>query len=440
MLYSARSASPPLRLGEADLPRALARTGESRRGKHHDGSPVHIRSVTIGVEVSRQDYVQACRRAGDFLARAKAALLNAGFSVQTTRLCTQPAHQLAGPDGFPAFARHLESACEEAAIDYCAAGGIALGGEWLEASAPDAVARAIAGTERFFTSIQLTGQGSVQPSALRASASAIGRISRTTQQGFGNLRFAASANCPPNGPFFPTAFHRGGPPRFSIAVQWADLLLEAVRGDDSLAAATRRVTETLHTWGRRVEQVARTLESELGIEYAGLDLSPAPFPSDVESAAASVEALGVDRFGAPGTLAAVSALTAALKAASLQRTGFSGLMLPLLEDSVLARRASAGLLSVSDLLLYSAVCGTGLDTVPLPGDVTETELAGILADVAALAVTLDKPLTARLLPVPGKAAGDMTDFSFPFFANARVLSVKRVGSDRLIERWMRPGA
>jgi uncharacterized protein (UPF0210 family) len=51
-------------------------------------------------------------------------------------------------------------------------------------------------------------------------------------------------------------------------------------------------------------------------------------------------------------------------------------------------------------------------------------LSGRIGDVAALAVQLDKPLTARLLPVPGKRAGDLTSYDFPYFANGRVLAVE----------------
>jgi len=97
-------------------------------------------------------------------------------------------------------------------------------------------------------------------------------------------------------------------------------------------------------------------------------------------------------------------------------------MLPVLEDALLARRAAEGSLTLKDLLLYSAVCGTGLDTVPLPGTATAQQLSAILLDVAALAQRLDKPLTARLMPIPGKQAGDPTGFDFTFFANSRVLA------------------
>ena len=105
-------------------------------------------------------------------------------------------------------------------------------------------------------------------------------------------------------------------------------------------------------------------------------------------------------------------------------SAFSGLMLPVLEDATLAKRAAEGNLSVKDLLMYSAVCGTGLDTVPVPGDASVEQIAALLLDVAALSQRLGKPLTARLMPVPGKKAGDRTEFDFPFFANSRVLGIQ----------------
>ena len=40
-----------------------------------------------------------------------------------------------------------------------------------------------------------------------------------------------------------------------------------------------------------------------------------------------------------------------------------------------------------------------------------------------MAQRLNKPLTARLMPIPGKNAGDPTDFDFAFFANSRVMAL-----------------
>jgi uncharacterized protein (UPF0210 family) len=88
-----------------------------------------------------------------------------------------------------------------------------------------------------------------------------------------------------------------------------------------------------------------------------------------------------------------------------------------LEDEVLAQRWAEGRISLDSLLAYSAVCGTGLDTIPLPGNVTEEQLARILGDVASLAVKWRKALSARLLPVGGKKPGDRTEFDDPFLVN-----------------------
>jgi len=89
-----------------------------------------------------------------------------------------------------------------------------------------------------------------------------------------------------------------------------------------------------------------------------------------------------------------------------------------MEDARLAQRWSERSYNLDSLLAYSAVCGTGFDTIPLPGDVTEKQLAGMIADMAALAVKWHKPLTARLQPVIGKKAGEMSDFDDPFLVNA----------------------
>ena len=96
-------------------------------------------------------------------------------------------------------------------------------------------------------------------------------------------------------------------------------------------------------------------------------------------------------------------------------------MLPLLEDRRLAQRAAEGRFGVQDLLLYSSVCGTGLDVVPLPGASETSVLAGLILDMAVLATRLGKPLGARLLPIPGKRAGDFVDFSNPHLTASVVL-------------------
>jgi len=160
------------------------------------------------------------------------------------------------------------------------------------------------------------------------------------------------------------------------------------------------------------------------MDYLGIDFSLAPYPGTGVSIGSALEALTCQPVGSPGTLAAAATLTDAIQQASFSHTGFCGLMLPVLEDSVLAQRAAEGRLHITELLQWSAVCGTGLDTVPLPGSASVDELAALLFDVAALSVRLHKPLTARLMPLPGKVAGDPVHFDFAYFADGGVLRLE----------------
>ena len=170
----------------------------------------------------------------------------------------------------------------------------------------------------------------------------------------------------------------------------------------------------------KIAEAARSLECY----FRGIDFSLAPFPDDAHSLGNAVEKMGVPHIGQHGSLFAAAILTEAIDRADFPHTGFSGFMQPILEDSILARRAAEGTLTVKDALLYSAVCGTGLDTVPLPGDTPAEHIVPLLLDLCALAVRLDKPLTARLMPIPGKKAGDETGFDFDFFAKGKVMALE----------------
>ena len=169
-------------------------------------------------------------------------------------------------------------------------------------------------------------------------------------------------------------------------------------------------------YDRLVEMAAEA--AEIGVEFGGIDLSPAPHGSD--SIVAAMEQAGHGPVGSPGTLSLAAALTEALRGTALPTCGYCGLMLPVMEDTLLARRWEEGWVGLDQLLAYSAVCGTGLDTVPLPGDSSVGELTRLICDMATLAVRLKKPLSARLLPVPGKGAGERTDFSSPYIVNTLI--------------------
>jgi len=152
-----------------------------------------------------------------------------------------------------------------------------------------------------------------------------------------------------------------------------------------------------------------------GWSFMGVDPTPAPL-ADV-SIGEAIETYTGAKFGSSGTMTAALIITTAVKAVPVKQIGYSGLMVPVMEDRRLAQRWAEGAYDIDSLLAYSAVCGTGLDTVPLIGSVSEEQLARIFGDVASLAWKWNKPLSARLQPIKGKKDGDQTEFSDRYLFN-----------------------
>jgi uncharacterized protein (UPF0210 family) len=282
---------------------------------------------------------------------------------------------------------------------------------------------AIAVTQNiFFSGVMADKKNGITMKAINACAQVIQKASMITGDGFGNLRFAALANVRAGAPFFPAAYHDGDEPAFAIATEAADLAVSAFANAKTIDNGRHALISEITNHGRAIARIANTELSN--IEFGGIDFSLAPFPDDSHSLGGAMEKFGVAKVGLHGSLAAAAILTEAVDRADFPHTGFSGFMQPVLEDSVLAKRAAEGTLTVKDLLLYSTVCGTGLDTVPLPGDTTAGQIAPLLLDLSALAMRLDKPLTARLMPIPEKVVGDATNFDFGFFANSKVMKLE----------------
>lgn len=394
---------------------------------------MNVRSVTSFLNSGRSSPVAGSIRDAGLLAReVVSALEGGGFSVQTRRLATQPLSLLPGEP--LQLAPELWSYCSEAGFDYLSLGPVLADSPAADLSRIDLIPELICSSEATFASV-LVGHRDrgLHLEAVRRTARIVHEIARRTAQGFGNLRLAMLANVQPHAPFFPAAYHDGGPAALALATESADLAVAAFADAGSLEEAQERLIAAVERSAREMARLVEPITDRRGYRFAGIDFSLAPFPEEARSIGAAIERLGVDRFGASGTLFATSLLTSCLDRAVYPRCGFNGLMLPVLEDIMLAARSQEGLFTVNDLLLYSAVCGTGLDTVPLPGDVSQVELAGILLDVATLALRLGKPMTARLMPIPGASAGETTTFDFPYFANGRVLEVKGYGSQRLFE-------
>lgn len=288
-------------------------------------------------------------------------------------------------------------------------------------------------TESTFCSGKLLqSEKEISTFAIKACAKVIQEVSTISPDGFANCRFAATANVKPFCPFFPSACSKGSEPGFALALESADLAVSAFEKAESLDQARDTYTTSLEENAHRLEKIARKLESLHGVRFQGLDFSTAPFPTDNCSAGLAMERIAGAKLAGGGTLAAAAFIASILSYGNWKKVGFNGLMLPILEDSILAKRAAEGTLTVNDLLMVSAVCGTGLDTVPLEGDIPIEHLETLLMDIAALSARLTKPLTARLMPIPGKKVGDATKFTFDYFVNSKVMKFQVSSVDGLL--------
>jgi uncharacterized protein (UPF0210 family) len=382
-----------------------------------------IRSITCFINPGWPLDENLLRRSGEFMVAAKDAYSTLGYEVQTARLATVPFPQLLAIGkgaGLVDLAVALEQTARCLGFEYVSLGP----------ALPDnldsftAIPAAIAATQNtFLTGLLTTPDGGVSLPAVRRCAEMIQQVGPITLDGFANLRFAALANVPPGVPFFPAAYHTPTGISFALAIEAADLAVAAVSVATSLAGARQTLIRSVEQHAARLTGSSQTLAAQFGIPFGGLDFTPASFPQEELSFGTAMQRLGVPAVGLHGSLAAAAFLIDTLDRAVFFRAGFNGLFLPVLEDYTLACCAAQGTLSVKDLLLFSAVCGTGLDTIPLPGDTTVDQLYAVLLDLAALAQRLDKPLAARLMPIPGKQAGEPTGFDFAFFANSRILNL-----------------
>ena len=349
------------------------------------------------------------------------------FPLQTVRLATTPF-----PEWLQSSAQLSEfvDQSREWGADYISLGPVRLDDSSSEL---DRIAAVIAAHDVVFASAEIADRRwRLDTGRAREIAGLVQRLSGLQANGFANLYFTATANCPAGSPFFPVSYHGGGPTRFAIATEAADLAVTAFEAAGSLQEARENLVQAIEQAVSCLMPAAESLAAQYALEFGGIDFSLAPYPEQARSIGAAVEALGVGKAGRQGSLFAAALMAECVDRARFERCGFSGLMFPVLEDVVLADRAAEGILTVNDLLLYSAVCGAGLDTVPLPGATSVDELTAIYLDMAALALRLNKPLTARLMPLPGKDAGDSTEFDFSYFANSKVMAAKESGMAGLL--------
>jgi uncharacterized protein (UPF0210 family) len=376
-----------------------------------------VRAITGFVRLEQGTWEKQVAETLVVLRKAKSEFEAAGYQVETVRITTQPLGELVA--GMPeeqalAFLGRLDQLSGKESFD------LNVGPAMLhDSDAPAALhllEQALSTLPNIEASTIIADESGIHWKTIHQTAELVKYVAEHSPRAQGTFNFTATAMLKPLGPFYPGSYHTGPGKQFAIGFEGANVVAEIFTKDKGNAeAATADLTTALTKHAKVADAVGNKVAAETGWSYVGVDPTPAPL-GDVSIAAAIEDFTGA-KFGSSGTLTAARIITAAVKAVPVKQIGYSGLMVPVMEDKLMAQRWAEGTFNVDSLLAYSAVCGTGLDTIPLPGDVSVEQMERMYADVASLAAKWNKPLSARLQPIPGKKAGDRTEFQDPFLFN-----------------------
>ena len=379
-----------------------------------------VRAICAFIRIERGNWEAEFARTLEKLRTARQIVESRGYEVESVRITTQPFPEwLAGAPETEALALLHRMDDLAVATPFELSIGPAICRDSDDPAPARLLGRALETARLLQANLLIADAHGPFRRAIRAAAELVQHAAAHSPRSQGPFNFTALACVPPNSPFFPGSWHDGAGGEFSIGLESAGVVAEVLRacaGDPSRARS--ELTGALSRHATAIADSGDEIARATGWSYLGFDPTPAPLHQ--VSIAAAIEGFTGARFGVSGTLAACALVTSAVQSVPVRQVGYSGLMLPVLEDARLAERWSEGMISLDTLLTCSAVCATGLDTIPLPGDVSREQLERIYLDVAALAVRWRKPLAARLMPVAGKVPGEMTEFSDPFLTNARL--------------------
>jgi uncharacterized protein len=400
-----------------------------------------LRTVTLGINLAdcASDNIER------FIARIKTKIVKLagslvtlcdgigdkyGIRVVNKRISISPMAVIGAPFSpaeFVRIARGLDEAAKEVGIDFIGGfsalveKGMAAGDRALIAAIPQAMAE----TERVCASINVasTRAGINMDAVVR-----MGQIIRETaaltahQDGIGCAKLCIFANIPQDIPFMAGAYLGigeadavinvgvSGPGVVKMAVERA--LVSNPQAD--LGELSEVIKKTAYKVTRVGELVGREVAEALGISFGVVDLSLAPTPNKGDSVGEIFQSLGLYSIGVPGSTAALALINDAVKKggafASSHVGGLSGAFIPVSEDLNIAEAARKGDLCIEKLEAMTSVCSVGLDMVALPGDTSAETLSAIIADEMAIGVINKKTTATRLIPVPGKKAGEEAHF------------------------------
>ncbi len=393
-----------------------------------------------------QNFVPTCDRIGRKLgipvvnkriSVTPIALVGAGFNryefIELAK-CLDKSADIAGVDILGGFSAQVEKGLSESDREYILA-----------------IPEALAKTQKVCASINIaSSQKGINMDALSMVGQTVKDLAEATrdQGGFGAAKFVVFCNQPGDNPFMAGAIHGTGEADavLNVGVSGPGVIARSLerliqnKGAENLLLddIADEIKQTTFRVTRCGELVGRQVSRELGIEFGVVDLSLAPTPTIGDSVGEILHILGVDAIGAPGSTAIVALLNDAVKKggifASKTVGGLSGAFIPVMEDAVLADAVGKNQLCLEKLEAMTCVCSVGLDMVAIPGSVDAATIAAIIADEMAIGMVNHKTTAARLIPVPGKEAGEHISFGGLFGASP-IMPVRNVGKSSRFVGW-----
>lgn len=420
-----------------------------------------IRTITLGVslrdcasgsvkETARRIYDKIMRTAEELVPVALQLEGEFGIPIINKRVSVTPVALVAESceeKDYTPLAKAMDDAAQELGIDFI--GGFSAlvqkGFTKGDINLLNSIPEALSTTNRVCSSINAaTSKAGINMDAVQALGHIIKKVAELTkeQHGIGCAKLVVFSNAPEDNPFMAGAFHGVGEAESAVNV--------GISGPGVVNTVVRRlpptadfgqVSEAIKRMAFKItragELIGREAARRLGVPFGIIDLSLAPTPAVGDSIANILEAMGLERCGAPGTTAALALLNDAVKKGGAMATsyvgGLSGAFIPVSEDAGMIRAAAEGALSLEKLEAMTCVCSVGLDMIAVPGDTSPETLSAIIADEMALGVINKKTTAVRIIPAPGKKAGDYVEFG-GLLGRAPVMNINSFKSDIFVKR------
>ena len=417
-----------------------------------------VRTVTMGIDLhgcASPNIEEFCglirQRLVRFAGRLKAVCLEVegryGIPIVNRRIAVSPIAGVAAchsAEGYLAVARTLDEVAEEVGVDLVGGYSALVQKGWTEGDRRliETLPEVLSTTQRVCASVNVgTTAAGINMDAISALGHVLKDAAERTKShdGFGCAKLVIFANAPSDNPFMAGAFHGVGEPDcvINIGVSGPGVVKAAVEAlvrnaptRPTLGEIAEEIKSTAFRVTRVGELIGREVAARLGVGFGIVDLSLAPTPQVGDSVGEILQAMGVKRLGAPGSTAALALLNDAVKKggafASSSVGGLSGAFVAVSEDSALAQAVEAGDLTLAKLEAMTAVCSVGLDMIAVPGDTDAETLAALIADEVAIGVINHKTTAVRVIPVPGKKAGERAVFG-GLFGEMVILPIHAAG-------------